>query len=111
MLFDSVNRECETRFERIMMFVIFLSLFILLEKNLVSFFVRFLISSPGNTKVIIDRQLENGEQIEAGDYLAVEITDCTSQVLKGRILKKTTLQEFHEDFGPNGVSHAEMVAT
>lgn len=45
----------------------------------------------GNVKVIIP----NSEQYSIGDYVAVEITNANSQVLKGMPLEKTTLREFY----------------
>lgn len=45
----------------------------------------------GNVKVIIPKS----DQISIGDYVAVEIKSANSQVLKGMLLEKTTLREFH----------------
>lgn len=50
--------------------------------------------NEGNTKVIIDTVTVNSKQISPGDYIAVQVTDSNSQVLKGRPLYKTTLHEF-----------------
>jgi tRNA A37 methylthiotransferase MiaB len=45
----------------------------------------------GNVKVIIP----NSEKISIGDYVAVEVTSASSQVLKGNFLEKITLSEFY----------------
>lgn len=45
--------------------------------------------SDTNKMVVFDR-----EHYQKGDYVAVEITDCTSATLLGKPLYKTTLQEF-----------------
>lgn len=50
-----------------------------------------------NNKVIISNNFANNEnninEIKAGDYVAVEISDANSQVLKGIPLYKTTLRD------------------
>ncbi len=45
--------------------------------------------SDTNKMVVFDR-----EQYQKGDYVAVEITECTSATLIGKPLYKTTIQEF-----------------
>lgn len=45
----------------------------------------------GNVKVIIP----NSHQFSIGDYVAVEITSASSQVLKGMPLERSTLSEFY----------------
>lgn len=44
-----------------------------------------------NLKVIIP----NSPSITVGDYVAVEITNANSQVLKGKIIEKVSLAEFY----------------
>lgn len=58
--------------------------------------------------MIINRTFENGEQIQPGDYVAVEVTGCSSQVLKGRPLHKTTLREFHKTLEVNSEELAQV---
>ncbi|CAG5135950.1 unnamed protein product [Candidula unifasciata] len=58
--------------------------------------------NDANTKVVFHhRPLKYGPEllgeesrVQPGDYVAVEITSSTSQVLKGRSLYRTTLQDF-----------------
>ncbi|KAF8773267.1 CDK5RAP1-like protein like [Argiope bruennichi] len=56
-----------------------------------------------NTKIIypqlplpIEENSTNYRLPCPGDYIVVQITDCTSQVLKGKALYHTTLQEFYK---------------
>jgi MiaB/RimO family radical SAM methylthiotransferase len=53
--------------------------------------------NDGNIKVIIPKIL-NGEELMIGDYVAVEILEANSQVLKGVALEKTKLTEFYREF-------------
>lgn len=50
--------------------------------------------NDGNIKVIIPDHLGNSE-ISVGDYVAIEISDANSQVLKGIPLERTKLTEFY----------------
>lgn len=50
--------------------------------------------NDSNIKVIVPRSF-SGSFLHNGDYVAVEITNANSQVLHGRPLDITTLQEFH----------------
>lgn len=45
----------------------------------------------GNLKVIIP----NSPEITIGDYVAVEVTGASSQVLKGKTIEKVSLKEFY----------------
>ncbi|BFZ24748.1 hypothetical protein BsWGS_27786 [Bradybaena similaris] len=66
--------------------------------------------NDANTKVVFHHvPLKYGPEllgeetnVQAGDYVAIEITSGTSQVLKGRALYKTTLQDF---FHTGNASH------
>jgi filamentous hemagglutinin family protein len=49
--------------------------------------------NDGFTKVIIP----NSNGISIGDYVAVDIVDGNSQVLKGKMIEKVSLSEFHEN--------------
>ncbi|OQR71632.1 CDK5 regulatory subunit-associated protein 1-like, partial [Tropilaelaps mercedesae] len=50
--------------------------------------------NEGNTKVIIEKTLDNGEPILPGDYVAIKVTGASTQVLKGQPMYKTSLREF-----------------
>ncbi|XP_037078538.1 mitochondrial tRNA methylthiotransferase CDK5RAP1-like, partial [Pollicipes pollicipes] len=60
---------------------------------------RFLIGrNDANVKVIVPR--EHGTlALAAGQYAAVEVVDCSSEVLHAVPLERTTLQEFHRQHG------------
>lgn len=50
--------------------------------------------NDGNIKVILPKEF-NTQNIHVGDYVAVEIQQANSQVLKGKPLDKVTLSEFY----------------
>lgn len=45
----------------------------------------------GNLKVIVP----NSKEVSVGDYAAVEILSANSQVLKGKMLEKVSLNDFY----------------
>lgn len=49
--------------------------------------------NDGSTKVIIP----NSSEISIGDYVAVNIIDANSQVLKGKLIEKVSLSEFYKN--------------
>lgn len=48
--------------------------------------------TDGSIKVIIP----STDAFTIGDYVAVEIIDANSQVLKGKLIEKVTLSEYHK---------------
>lgn len=53
--------------------------------------VVLLLRSVGNTKVIIANEV-GGEAILPGEYVSARIINCSSQVMIGEVLRKTSLQ-------------------
>ena len=62
--------------------------------------------NDANVKVIVPARALPGAPLAAGQYVAVEVTGSSSEVLHGRPLERTTLQEFARQHGPPPDLHA-----
>jgi len=63
--------------------------------------------NDANVKVIVPRRTADGEVLGVGEYVAVEVASCSSEVLHARPLGVTTLQAFRREYGGQRTVAAE----